>query len=49
MTSYNGLTIYIHSVSMEYGELVAVVNKGETKTAFTFKLRTDRIEGLLIA
>lgn len=47
--TFNGFPITIHEITEEFGKLIAVVNKGEEKTAFTFKVAADRIEGLVVA
>ena len=46
MTTFNGLDVTVHLVD-DLG--MAIVNKGPQKTIYTFKVRADLIEGLILA
>lgn len=47
--TYNGFPITIHEITEESGSLIAIVNKGEEKTPYAFKVEAKKIEGLVIA
>jgi hypothetical protein len=49
MLKFNGFAITLHEVRSELGEMVAIVNKGEARTPYTFKVKASAIDGLIVA
>lgn len=48
MTKYKGFEIFIHEITEEFGEKIAVVNKGSEKSMFCFKVKANLIDGLFL-